>query len=73
MIKNNQSRDANKDVIISVDYKIHDIKQSFTMSYKTMLPFDASYYQDTRTEYKNGTGVNVMTNRTRLTFTQPVS
>ncbi len=72
MLKNNQSRDANKDVIVSVDYKIHGIKQSFTMSYKTMLPFGASYYQDTRTEYKNGTGVNVMTNRTRLTFTQPV-
>ena len=73
MLTDTNTWDFDKDVVVSVEYKLYGVRQSFALFYKTMLPFTASSYQETRTEYKNNTGVTVMTNRISLNFTQPVS
>lgn len=73
IITSNEDWDFDTDAFVNVEYTLYGVKQSFTVSYKTILPFTASYYQDTRTEYINNTGIIVMTNKTNLHFSQPIS
>ncbi len=73
ILSDTNKRSFDTDILVSLEYKIYGIKQSFAINYKTILPFRASYYQEQTTREKDGKNVKMMTNRTTLTFSQPVS